>query len=246
MCSCGAPIYDVDKLYTPLYTKKDDIQVEGNFGFTGWSATAGYALTDEFAIAVHGNYYNRYTNDTLFHNQNLYEGLISYYIGSSKDRGLYISAGFARCGYKFYGNTYGYNTESYVKTNGSYSRYSLQASLLLNEATKDPIIYNITEYKNQINVRFSYLDHTDHFLADTPTEYGDTVTSYYYSRKDEQKIEVSLAQMFPFFSVKDLYLTLQYGIVLPLKAPEGGDMNPFIASVGINYLMNFSKKTLKE
>lgn len=240
LSSCSVPIYDVDKLHTPLYTRKGDISLEGGYGITGFSGTASYAFTDYLALSGHANYFYRHSSDSNLHNQTLFEVIGTYYSAPKGSLAGYVSAGFAKCDFEFVGGVGNFiYSDTYYRTSGSYNKYSIQGSLTTKVFDIAATGLESMPPQHQLGIKLSFIDFQSYKYY---SGYDPASLSSGTIEDNRVYVEVGSSHIFPISAVRNLYLTAQWGLVAPIDDKTYGDANPFIGSIGIQYLMNFTKR----
>ncbi|MDD4150901.1 MAG: hypothetical protein PHE33_12825 [Bacteroidales bacterium] len=77
--SC-APLYVPNVVNAPMLREKEELNVSGHLGISGFDAQGAYAVTDNFALMVNGSYLNSTSDSTSNYHKHIFvEAGIGYY-----------------------------------------------------------------------------------------------------------------------------------------------------------------------
>lgn len=242
MTSCSPPIYYPDRIHSPLFEKEGDMELTGSISFAGYSGSAGYALTDHISVLWSLNHFNRYTDDTTYHNQTVIEGGIGYFGEILRGWQYEVDFTIAHCNLNYANDKppVSAGADPYHKTDAKYVRYALQLGLV--DGT--PSIEGAKYYKEYESFKYTYglLARLSliHYLSFRDSSYfwPTAETTIKDTRSNQLYLELLSENIFhiwhPYIS-----LEFQFGFVIPLSYEHyENDSYPYMGSLGLRFYFN--------
>lgn len=211
-----APLYTPNVIHAPLFSQKNDADIQLGTGTCGYDAQVAYAPTNYLGVMVNGSFKDKETTDTnYYHKHNFIEAGVGYY-GKIGDAGRY------EC-YAGYGNA---QAESFVDgfyglVKGRYNRFFIQPSI----GAKTDI------FDGAFSLRIVYINMYDvsKNVGYTPSQ----LSAYYYEPVLTGRIGYKFVKFF-----------IQGGLSIPFQTQLKYTDSPFIINWGFHF--NFSESYLSK
>ena len=217
LSSC-APVYIPNAVNVPLNSNRGELQIGGHAGSNGFDLQTSYAITKEIAVMLNGSTMNRTDDSTnsSYHKHSFGEAAIGYYNSFDQAGRFEVFAGYG-LGSSSALTTYELFSPLEVTTKGKYGRIFIQPSI--GTSTKF--------FDGALSLRSCYV----HFYDIEGN--GITLTE----NQNGLFIEPTLTARIGYKNVK---LSTQLGVSLPVQRDQWLDYEPFMVSVGLH--VNFGKK----
>lgn len=213
--SC-APLYTPNLVHVPLFSDKNDADVQFGTGTCGYDAQVAYAPINHLGLMVNSSFKNKDVSDTNFYNKhNFIEGGLGYF-------GKIDEAGRYEC-YLGYGNgsAQNYSEGFYGLVKGSYNRFFFQPSI----GVKTDV------FEGAFSLRVVYID-----MYSISKNVGYTrseLSAGYYEPVLTAKMGYKFIKFF-----------IQGGLSIPMQNQLKYTDSPLIMNCGMNF--NFSESYLKK
>lgn len=214
LTSC-APIYIPNIVHAPLFSEKNDADLQIGMGTSGYDVQAAYAPANYLGLMVNSSFQNRGVSDTSsFHKHEFVEAAVGYY-------GKIDEAGRYEC-YLGYGNgeAKSYSPDFYGLVTGSYNRFFLQPS----------IGAKMDVFEGAFSLRVAYVDM---YRISKNVQYNRSeLNSFYFEPVLTAKVGYKFVKFF-----------VQGGLSLPIENSLKYTDSPILLNFGLNF--SFSKAYLK-
>jgi len=214
LASC-APIYTPNIVHTPLFSEKNDADLQIGMGTSGYDVQAAYAPTNYLGVMVNSSFQYRDVTDTnYYHKHEFVEAAVGYY-------GKIDEAGRYEC-YLGYGNgeAKSYSPDFYGLVTGSYNRFFIQPS----------IGAKMDVFEGAFSLRVAYVDM---YKISKNVEYRRSeLNSFYFEPVLTAKVGYKFVKFF-----------VQGGLSLPIENTLKYTDSPLLLNFGLSF--SFSKAYLK-
>ncbi|CAN5435185.1 hypothetical protein BH10BAC1_BH10BAC1_07350 [soil metagenome] len=211
-----APLYTPNLVHIPLFSDKNDADIQLATGTCGYDAQIAYAPINHLGVMINSSFKNKEVTDTnYFHKHNFVEGGVGFF-GKINEAGRYeCFAGYGN------GNAQNYLEGWYGKVDGSYNRFFLQPSI----GAKTDV------FEGAFSVRLAYVDM--YYLSRNTGYSRSELSAWYFEPVITAKIGYRFVKFF-----------VQGGLSLPFESTIKYTNSPFILNFGLN--LNFSQSYFKK
>ena len=211
-----APIYTPNIIHTPLFSEKNDADIQLGSGTCGYDAQIAYAPLNHLGLMINSSFRNKNVSDTNFYNKHSFvEGGLGYF-GKFNVKGRYeCYAGYGT------GTSENYDATFYGLVTGSYNRYFFQPSV----GIKTDV------FEGAFSVRLVYLDM--YKISKNVGYTRNQLSAGYYEPVFTARVGYKFVKFF-----------MQAGLSIPMQDQLKYTDSPFVFNVGFN--LNFSESYFKK